>query len=118
MDSSVYVYVEDVRGEGLQPVLDRVAGYGVAGVTVAAAYHRTRDVTPHGSSRVTIRRDGVHFLPPEDLFGGLRLVPPVQEGPRRSRWPRSAGPPPSAGSGCTAGPSSCTASPSATPIPT
>ncbi|GIH74640.1 hypothetical protein [Planobispora longispora] len=80
MDSSVYVYVEDVRGEGLQPVLDRVAGYGVAGVTVAAAYHRTRDVTPHGSSRVTIRRDGVHFLPPEDLFGGLRLVPPVQEG--------------------------------------
>ncbi|MBB4940106.1 hypothetical protein FHR32_004411 [Streptosporangium album] len=80
MDSSLYVYVEDVRGEGLEAVLDRVAGYGVAGVTVAAACHGARDVTPHGRSRVTIRRDGVHFTPPEDLFGGLRLVPPVQEG--------------------------------------
>ncbi|MEV6861545.1 hypothetical protein AB0M44_11150 [Streptosporangium subroseum] len=80
MDSSLYVYVEDVRGEGLEAVLDRVTGYGVAGVTVAAAYHRARDVTPHGRPRVTIRRDGAHFAPPEDLFGGLRLVPPVQDG--------------------------------------
>jgi hypothetical protein len=80
LDSSLYVYVEDVRGEGLEAVLDRVIGYGVAGVTVAAAYHRARDVTPHGRPRVTIRRDGAHFAPPEDLFGGLRLVPPVQDG--------------------------------------
>ncbi|WP_433253004.1 hypothetical protein ACQPYK_08820 [Streptosporangium sp. CA-135522] len=80
MDSSLYVYVEDVRGEGLDRVLDRITGYGVAGVTVAAAYHRARDVTPHGRTRVTVRRDGAHFAPPEDLFGGLRLVPPVQEG--------------------------------------
>ncbi len=80
MDSSLYVYVEDVRGEGLDAVLDRVTGYGVTGVTVAAAYHRARDVTPHGRSRVTLRRDGAHFTPPADLFGGLRLVPPVQDG--------------------------------------
>ncbi|MEU4535514.1 hypothetical protein AB0G15_11665 [Streptosporangium sp. NPDC023825] len=80
MDSSLYVYVEDVRGEGLDTVLDRIAGYGVTGVTVAAAYHRARDVTPHGRSRVTLRRDGAHFTPPADLFGGLRLVPPVQDG--------------------------------------
>ncbi|MDP9862577.1 MULTISPECIES: hypothetical protein [Streptosporangium] len=80
MDSSLYVYVEDVRGEGLDKVLDRITGYGVAGVTVAAAYHCARDVTPHGRPRVTIRRDGAHFTPPEDLFGELRLVPPVQEG--------------------------------------
>ncbi|WP_031159298.1 hypothetical protein [Streptosporangium roseum] len=80
MDSSLYVYVEDVRGEGLDTVLDRITGYGVTGVTVAAAYRRARDVTPHGRSRVTVRRDGAHFAPPEDLFGGLRLVPPVQEG--------------------------------------
>ncbi|MEU4404756.1 hypothetical protein AB0F88_09535 [Streptosporangium sp. NPDC023963] len=80
MDSSLYVYVEDVRGEGLDAVLDRIAGYGVTGVTVAAAYHRARDVTPHGRSRVTLRRDGAHFTPPADLFGGLRLVPPVQDG--------------------------------------
>ncbi|MEU8041999.1 hypothetical protein [Streptosporangium sp. NPDC049078] len=80
MDSSLYVYVEDVRGEGLEAVLDRITGYGVTGVTVAAAYHRARDVTPHGRPRVTIRNDGAHFTPPADLFGGLRLVPPVQDG--------------------------------------
>jgi hypothetical protein len=80
LDSSLYVYVEDVRGEGLEAVLDRIAGYGVTGVTVAASYHRARDVTPHGRPRVTIRRDGAHFAPPEDLFGDLRLVPPVQDG--------------------------------------
>ncbi|MGJ6963412.1 hypothetical protein ACSDR0_16015 [Streptosporangium sp. G11] len=80
MDSSLYVYVEDVRGEGLEAVLDRITGYGVTGVTVAAAYHRARDVTPHGRSRVTLRSDGAHFTPPADLFGGLRLVPPVQDG--------------------------------------
>ncbi|MCO5970537.1 hypothetical protein [Actinoallomurus soli] len=77
MDSTVYTFVEDVRGEGAAPVLDRVVGYGCTGLTVAAAYHRARDVTPHGASRVTFRHDGVHF-PPGDLFG--RLVPPVQAG--------------------------------------
>ncbi|WP_326636384.1 hypothetical protein OG884_23980 [Streptosporangium sp. NBC_01755] len=80
MDSSLYVYVEDVRGEGMEAVLDRITGYGLTGVTVAAAYRRARDVTPHGRSRVTLRSDGAHFMPPADLFGGLRLVPPVQEG--------------------------------------
>lgn len=80
MDSSLYVYVEDVRGEGLSVVLDRIAGYGVAGVTVAATCRRARDITPHGRPRVTIRGDGAYFPPPPDLFDGLRLVPPVQDG--------------------------------------
>ncbi|MFI6508391.1 hypothetical protein ACIBCT_12355 [Streptosporangium sp. NPDC050855] len=80
MDSSLYVYVEDVRGEGMEAVLDRITGYGVRGVTVAAAYHRARDVTPHGRARVTVRRDGAHFVPPADLFDELRLVPPLQDG--------------------------------------
>ncbi|WP_283138349.1 hypothetical protein [Rhizohabitans arisaemae] len=81
MDSSVYLFVEDLRGEGTGEVLDRVLnGYGARGVTVAAGYHRARDVTPHGSTRVTKRHDGVHFVPPADLFGDLRLAPPVQKG--------------------------------------
>ncbi|MER5177751.1 hypothetical protein ABT009_05120 [Streptomyces sp. NPDC002896] len=81
MESSLYAFVEDLRGEGPEKVLDRVLGeYGCDGLTVAAAYHRARDVTPHGSSRVTLRRDGVHFIPPADLFDGLRLQPPVQDG--------------------------------------
>ncbi|MFC4534512.1 hypothetical protein [Sphaerisporangium dianthi] len=80
MHGSVYVYVEDVRDEGAEQVLDRIAGYGVREVTVAAAYHGARDVTPHGASRVTVRSDGVHFPPHADLFTGLRLAPPVQPG--------------------------------------
>ncbi|MGW4644123.1 hypothetical protein ACWEN6_36790 [Sphaerisporangium sp. NPDC004334] len=83
MHGSVYVYVEDVRDEGAGRVLDRIAGYGVREVTVAAAYHGARDVTPHGASRVTVRFDGVHFPPPADLFTGLRLAPPVQPGAER-----------------------------------
>lgn len=74
----MYVFAEDLRGEGPGAVLDRVLGYGCTGLTVAAAYHRARDVTPHGPSRVTMRHDGVHFPPPPDLFGGLRLTPPAR----------------------------------------
>lgn len=78
MESSLYAFAEDMRAEGAVPVLDRILGYGCGGVTVAAAYHRARDVTPHGPARVTLRRDGVHFPPPGELFRGLRLVPPLQ----------------------------------------
>jgi hypothetical protein len=77
----VFLGVEDLRGEGIDVVLDRIVNeFGATGVTVAAAYHRARDLTPHGSPRVTIRRDGVHFLPDDDLFESLRLQPPVQRG--------------------------------------
>ncbi|WP_405088938.1 hypothetical protein [Microbispora sp. NBC_01389] len=80
MDSALYVFVEDLRAEGVRGLLDRASTYGVRGVAVAAAYHQARDVTPHGATRLTLRGDGVHFPPPEDLFGGLRLAPPVQPG--------------------------------------
>ncbi|MEV4298732.1 hypothetical protein [Microbispora rosea] len=80
MDSALYVFVEDLSAEGVRGLLDRASAYGVRGVAVAAAYHQARDVTPHGASRLTLRRDGVHFPPPEDLFDGLRLTPPVQPG--------------------------------------
>ena len=78
MESSIYAFAEDMRGEGPERVLDRIGGYGCDGVTVAAAYHRARDVTPHGPARVTLRGDGVHFPPAGELFRGLRLVPPLQ----------------------------------------
>ncbi|WP_329224332.1 hypothetical protein [Streptomyces canus] len=82
--SSVYAFVEDLRAEGVDAVLDRVLGtYGCDTLTIAAAYHRARDVTPHGPARVTLRQDGIHFPPPADLFGGARLTPPVQPGAER-----------------------------------
>ncbi|GAA4518104.1 MULTISPECIES: hypothetical protein [Nonomuraea] len=77
MDSSVFAFVEDLRGEGVERVLDRISGYGAAGVTVGAVHHAARDVTPHGLSRLTVRRDGAHFPPPGDLFSSLRLRPPA-----------------------------------------
>ncbi|MET9913734.1 hypothetical protein ABZZ74_44520 [Streptomyces sp. NPDC006476] len=84
MRSALYAFVEDLRAEGVAPVLDRVLGtYGCDTLTVAAAYHRARDVTPHGPARVTLRQDGVHFTPPADLFDGARLTPPVQPGADR-----------------------------------
>ncbi|WP_369036168.1 hypothetical protein [Streptomyces adonidis] len=79
--ASAYVFVEDLRAEGPTTVLDRVVNtYGCDTLTVAAAYHRARDVTPHGPARVTLRGDGAHFVPPADLFDGLRLTPPTQPG--------------------------------------
>ncbi|WP_240506610.1 hypothetical protein [Thermoactinospora rubra] len=57
-------------------MLDRVRGYGVAGVTVGAVHHASRDVTPHGLSKLTVRHDGAHFPLPGDLFAGQRLRPP------------------------------------------
>ncbi|MEU1384535.1 MULTISPECIES: hypothetical protein [unclassified Nonomuraea] len=75
MDSSVYVFAEDLHGEGVERVLDRISAYGVGGVTVGAVHHAARDVTPHGLSRLTVRHDGAHFTPPAELFDGLRLAP-------------------------------------------
>lgn len=67
MDSSLYVLVEDLRGVDAAGIL----AHGVSSITVGAAYHRARDVTPHGRSRVTFRHDGVHF-PLDGHFDGLR----------------------------------------------
>lgn len=89
MDSSLYAFVEDVLGDGVDEVLDRLLdGYGLTGLTVAASHHRARDVTPHGRSRLTLRQDGAHFLPAPDLFAGLRLSPPVQDDAAREPLPR------------------------------
>ncbi|MFD0480672.1 hypothetical protein ACFQ0B_80515 [Nonomuraea thailandensis] len=49
----------------------------MAGITVGAVHHGSSDVTPHGRSKLTLRRDGAHFDLPDDLFAGLRLVPPA-----------------------------------------
>ncbi len=78
MKSSIMMAVEDIAGEGVSAVLDRVTRYGVGAVTVAAAYHRARDVTPHGAQRVKTRYDGLHSVVDPNLFGAL--VPPQLPG--------------------------------------
>lgn len=79
-DSSVYTFVEDFRAAGIESLLDEVAGLGVGGVTVAAAYHQARDLTPRGLARVTTRRDGVYFVPSPLFAAESTLTPPVQDG--------------------------------------
>ena len=79
MDSAIFAFVEDLT-ELLTPTPVSNDSVGAVpqhlGITVAAAYHQARDVTPHGPSRLTWRRDGVHF-PPGSHYGRLR--PPVQD---------------------------------------
>ena len=80
MDSSLFVFFSDFAGEEAGGFLRQLQNrYGVQGVTVAAAYHQARDVTPHGAARLVVRRDGAHFLPDPDLFSGLRLRPSCQD---------------------------------------
>ena len=76
MTSSMLLSVQDLVGEGASAVLDRLVGYGVQSATVAVAYHRARDVTPHGKTRLTMRTDGVHL--PVAGAGFTELVPPEQ----------------------------------------
>jgi len=72
MSSAMFAFADDLADTA---ELARIAGYGCDGVAVAAAYHQARDVTPHGRTKVTLRRDGLYFPVPEGLFGSL--VPPV-----------------------------------------
>lgn len=115
MDSSVFAFVEDLRGEGVERVLDRISGYGATGVTVGAVHHAARDITPHGLSRLTVRGDAAHLAPPADLFSGLRLRPPAGQQDAFDGLPTPAT---SAGCACTAGPCSCATPRSAGPTPT
>ncbi|HWC78754.1 MAG TPA: hypothetical protein VG756_02205 [Pseudonocardiaceae bacterium] len=72
MTGTMFAFPDDLRDPA---ELDRIAGYGCDSIAVAAAYHRARDVTPHGPTRVTVRHDGVYFPLPASEFG--RLVPAV-----------------------------------------
>lgn len=80
MDSVLFGFVADLPEAGLEQGIGELRErYGVRGLTIAAAYHEARDVTPHGAQRLVWREDGVLFHPDPALFAGQRLVPPVQE---------------------------------------
>ncbi|GAB3125303.1 hypothetical protein [Glaciibacter psychrotolerans] len=75
--SALFASVEDLLGEGVDTVARRAAEWGCTELAVSFAYHAARDVTPHGPRRVTVRRDGVSFVPAADAFTGSGLVPAV-----------------------------------------
>jgi hypothetical protein len=74
----VFAFASDLRDEGMEAVLDNIAGRaGAGGVTMAAAYHHGRDVFPHNPIRKVHFLEGgaVFFQPDLARYRGLRLQP-------------------------------------------
>ena len=83
----MFAFATDLVDEGLQAVLDNVAGRaGVGGVTMAAAYHHGRDIFPHNPVRKVRFLDGgaVFFQPDPTRYRGLTLQPRVSRLARES----------------------------------
>jgi hypothetical protein len=75
MRTAAYVYPWDVVGDLAAP--DRIAGLGLDGVVLAAAYHSTRALTPfHPRHRVVVARHAAVYYPPDPgVWRGRRLHP-------------------------------------------
>jgi len=74
MTVAAYLYPWDVDGD--PAAADRIAGLGVTEVSLAAAYHAVRAVTPfHPEHRVVTRDTGVYYRPDPDRWRGAALRP-------------------------------------------
>lgn len=74
MKASAFVYPWDVDGDPAAP--DRIAALGVEQVTLAAAYHSTRALTPrHPRHRVVTAGHAAVLYPPDDRWRGRALRP-------------------------------------------
>jgi hypothetical protein len=97
--AGAYLYPWDVDGD--PAAADRVAGLGLTGVSLAAAYHAVRAVTPfHPEHRIVTRDAAVYYQPDPDRWSGAVLRPAVA-GPAGS-FERAAGALHAAGLGVTA----------------
>ncbi|MGW1048285.1 hypothetical protein ACWD4N_07840 [Streptomyces sp. NPDC002586] len=74
MKASAFVYPWDVNGDPEAPA--RIAGLGVEQVTLAAAYHSTRALTPrHPRHRIVTAEYAAVLYPPGDHWAGRDLTP-------------------------------------------
>jgi hypothetical protein len=75
MRAAAYIYPWDVVGDPAAP--DRIAGVGLDGVVLAAAYHSTRALTPfHPRHRIVVARHAAAYYPPDTgVWRGRRLRP-------------------------------------------
>ena len=72
--TGAYLYPWDVDGD--PAAADRLAGLGLTGVTLAAAYHAVRAVTPHHPGHRIVTRDaGIYFRPDPARWRAARLRP-------------------------------------------
>ena len=66
--------------DGDPAAADRIAGLGLTGITLAAAYHAVRAVTPfHPRHRIVTRDAGVYYRVDPARWDGVRLRPPAQD---------------------------------------
>jgi len=80
LETAAFAFASDLAGEGVDAVLDNVAGRaGLGGLTVAFSYHAARDLFPHNPvQKVQVLDRGELFYPPDPrLYEGLRLQPCV-----------------------------------------
>lgn len=74
MKASTFVYPWDVNGDPEAPA--RIAALGVAQVTLAAAYHSTRALTPrHPRHRIVTAEHAAVLYPADDRWAGRELRP-------------------------------------------
>ena len=75
--TSIYLFAQDVVDEGIDVVLDRLRDAGLGGVTMAAAYHHSRDVFPHNPRHKVVYLEGgtTYFHPDLSRYAGTRLKP-------------------------------------------
>ncbi|MFJ8633242.1 hypothetical protein [Streptomyces sp. NPDC093568] len=74
MKASAFVYPWDVNGDPQAPA--RIAGLGVPQVTLAAAYHSTRALTPrHPRHRIVTAEHAAVLYPADDRWEGRALRP-------------------------------------------
>ena len=78
--TAAYVYPWDVVGD--PAAAERIAGLGIQEVSLAAAYHEVRAVTPfHPLHRIVTRNAGVYYEPDPGLWAGARLRPAIAPAP-------------------------------------
>src|SRR5438093_712438 len=78
IDTTLFAFATDLVDEGMETVLENVAGRaGLGGVTLPAAYHHGRDIFPHNPKRRVHFLEGgtVFFRPDPARYRGLELRP-------------------------------------------
>ena len=77
--TTAYLYPWDVDGD--TTAAGRIAGLGIGEVSLAAAYHEVRAITPfHPGHRIVTRDAGVYYRPDPGRWEGAALRPAVAEG--------------------------------------
>jgi hypothetical protein len=77
---AAYLYPWDVDGDASAP--ERIAGLGVQEVTLAAAYHAVRAVTPfHPAHRIVTRDAAVYYRPELERWRDSKLQPVIPDSP-------------------------------------